>query len=278
MRPSFAYGPSPMIVGVIKQRTVRDAIAEIKNGETRGARGFDLHLATLDEEFRNVESIKQIVEATDKPILALHYNNGYFGDLGMNEEERTALLMAAVDAGVSAVDLQGYTFDTEAKAGFVDFDHIPEGLEFLSQKKPREVALKPEIIEKQRKFIDEVHAKGAEVLISMHFGVHLSFEELKALATFAHDVKGADIVKMVTPCETEEQLAECISSTILMKRDLPFPFSYHANGKMGRKSRKICPMLGSHIMFCNVDYGYCSDPEQLHLESMTEAYRRMGEL
>lgn len=278
MRPSFAYGPSPMIVGVIKQRTVRDAIAEIKNGETRGARGFDLHLATLDEEFRNVESIKQIVDATDKPILALHYNNGYFGDLGMNEEERTALLMAAVDAGVSAVDLQCYTFDTEAKAGFVDFDHIPEGLEFLSQKKPREVALKPEIIEKQRKFIDEAHAKGAEVLISMHFGVHLSFEELKALATFAHDVKGADIVKMVTPCENEEQLAECISSTILMKRDLPFPFSYHANGKMGRKSRKICPMLGSHIMFCNVDYGYCSDPEQLHLESMTEAYRRMGEL
>ena len=35
MRPSFAFGPSPMIVGVIKQRTVKDAIAEIKNGEVR---------------------------------------------------------------------------------------------------------------------------------------------------------------------------------------------------------------------------------------------------
>ncbi len=277
MRPSFAFGPSPMIVGVIKQRTVRDAIAEIKNGEVRGARGFDLHLATLDEEFRNVESISQIVNATDKPILALNYNNGFFGDLGMNEEERTALLMAAVDAGVSAVDLQGYSFDTEAKGGFVDDAYIPEGLglEFLAVKKPREVALKPEIIEKQKKFIDEVHAKGAEVLVSMHFGVHLSFEELKAVATFARDVKGADIIKMVTPCETDEQLAECISSTILLKRDLPFPFSYHANGKKGLKSRMICPMLGSHIMFCNVDYGYCSDIEQLHLESMTEAYRRM---
>ncbi len=275
MRPSFAFGPSPMIVGVIKQRTVRDAIAEIKNGEVRGARGFDLHLATLDEEFRNVESISQIVKATDKPILALNYNNGFFGDLGMDEEERTALLMTAVDAGVSAVDLQGYSFDTEAKGGFVDDAHIPEGFEFLAAKKPREVALKPEIIEKQKKFIDEAHAKGAEVLISMHFGVHLSFEELKAVATFAHDVKGADIIKMVTPCETDEQLAECISSTILLKRDLSFPFSYHANGKKGMKSRMICPMLGSHIMFCNVDYGYCSDIEQLHLESMTEAYRRM---
>ena len=275
MRPSFAFGPSPMIVGVIKQRTVRDAIAEIKNGEMRGARGFDLHLAVLDEEFRNVESIKQIVDATDKPILALNYNNGYFGDLGMNEEERTALLMEAVEAGVSAVDLQNYSFDTEAKSAFVDDEYIPTGLEFLSEKRPREFALKPEIIEKQKKFIDEVHAKGAEVLVSMHLGVHFSFEELKAIATFAHDVKGADIIKMVTPCETDEQLAECISSTILLKRDLPFPFSYHASGKKGLKSRMICPMLGSHIMFCNVDYGYCSDPEQLHLESMTEAYRRM---
>lgn len=275
MRPSFAFGPSPMIVGVIKQRTVKDAIAEIKNGEVRGARGFDLHLATLDEEFRNVESIKQIVDSTDKPILALNYNNGYFGDLGMNEQERTALLMTAVDAGVSAVDLQGYSFDTEAKAGFVDDAFIPAGLEFLATKRPREVALNPETIEKQKRFIDEVHVKGAEVLVSMHFGVHMSFEELKAVATFAHDVKGADIIKMVTPCETDEQLAECITSTILLKRDLSFPFSYHANGKKGLKSRMICPMLGSHIMFCNVDYGYCSDPEQLHLESMTEAFRRM---
>ncbi len=278
MRPSFAYGPSPMIVGVIRQRTARDAIAEIKNGEARGARGFDLHLDALDEEFRNVESIKQIVDSTDKPVLALTYNNGYYKCLDMDEDERTALLMTAVDAGVSAVDLQGYSFDLDAKVGFVDFDHIPEGMEFLSEKKPREVALKPEVIKKQQDFIKVCHDKGAEVLISMHFAVHLSFEELKAIATFAHDVKGADIVKLVTPCTNEAELAECISSTILLKRDLPFPFCYHANGKMGYKSRMICPMLGSHVMFCNVDYGYSSNIEQLHLESMTEAYRRMGTL
>lgn len=278
MRTSFAFGPSPMIVGVIRQRTPREAIAEIKNGETRGARGFDLHLDALDEEFRNVESIKTIVDSTDKPILALNYNNGYYKYLGMSEEERTDLLMMAVDAGVSAVDMQGYSFDLDAKAGFVDFDHVPSGLEFVKEKMPKEVALKPEILEKQKKFVDECHAKGAEVLISMHFGVHLSFEQLKALATYAHDVKGADIVKMVTPCESEEQLAECISSTILLNKELSFPFSYHANGKKGYKSRMICPMLGSHIMFCNVDYGYSSNMEQLHLESMTEAYRRMGVL
>lgn len=275
-RPSFAYGPSPMIVGVIKQRTPKEAIAEIKNGEVNGARGFDLHLACLDEEYRNVESIRQIVNATDKPILALNYNNGYFGNLNMTEEERTGLLMAAVDAGAAAVDIQGYTFDIDAKSGFVDDEWIPEGLEFLKEHRAKEVALKPEVLEKQKAFIREVHEKGAEVLASIHTGVHLNFEQLKALATFAHDVKGADIVKMVTPCETEEQLGECISSVIRLKKELDFPFSYHASGKQGLKSRMICPMLGSHIMFCNVEYGYASDLEQLHLGSMTEAYRRMG--
>ena len=98
MRPSFAHGPSPMIVGVIRQRHPREAIAEMKNGEMRGARGFDLHLDALDEEFRTVEHIKSIVDSTPLPILALTYNNGYYEKLQMNEDERTSLLMMAADA------------------------------------------------------------------------------------------------------------------------------------------------------------------------------------
>lgn len=275
MRPSFAFGPSPMIVGVIKERNPIQSMAEMKMGEINGARGFDLHLATLDEEFRNVESIKQIVESTEKPILALNYNNGYFGPLDMSEEERTGLLMMAVDAGASAVDLQGYSFYKECSDKFVDDEFVPEELAFLKEKRPREVCLNPEALKKQKAFIDEAHSKGAEVLYSMHFGVHLKAEELEAIARFAHS-NGADIVKMVTPCNSEEELAECISSTIYLKKNLGFPFSYHASGKKGEKSRMICPMLGSHIMFCNVNYGYAAHLEQLHLASMTEAYRKMG--
>ncbi len=276
MRPSFAHGPSPMIVGVIRQRNPREVIAEMKNGEMAGARGFDLHLDALDAEFRNVESIKTIVDSTRLPILALTYNNGYYEKLTMDEDERTSLLMTAVDAGCSAVDLQGYSFDKAASAGFADDEYIPDGLEFLKDVRPKEVALKPEIIAKQKKFIDEVHSKGAEVLISMHFGVHMTAQQLEAVARFAHDVKGADIVKMVTPCENEQQLADCIASTIYLTKNLGFPYCYHANGKAGYKSRMICPMLGSHVMFCNVEYSYSSNIEQLHLPSMIAAYRGMG--
>lgn len=275
-RNSFVHAPAPMIVGVIRQRTPRDAIAEIKNGEYRGARGFDLHLDALDEEFRNVESIRTIAQATDRPILALNYKNGYFGPLTMSEEERIDLLMTAVDAGVSAVDLQGYSFYPEAKGDFVDAQYIPDGLETLTEKKPKEVTFAPDIVQKQKEFIDEVHARGAEVVMSMHFGVHLATDELRRLACFAHEVKGADMVKMVTPCESRQQLAEVLYSTVMLHESLDFPFSYHASGKMGVPSRYICPMLGSYIMFCNVEYGYSSNMEQLHLKSMTDAYRALG--
>lgn len=279
MRPSFAYGPSPMIVGVIRQRTVRDAIAEMKNGEVSGARGFDLHLDALDPAFRTLESIREIVNATDKPILALNYNTGYdYTPLNMTEAQRTDLLLLAAEAGVSAVDLQGYSFDPEAKAGFVDDAYVPEGLEFLLEKRPKELALKPEVLARQLAFIEKAKAFGAEVLVSLHFGVHLSAEQLIALARYAHSSKGADIVKIVTPCATEEELAECYGAVIAMKKALDFPFSYHANGKMGLSTRKVFPMLGSHIMFCNVEYGYSSNFEQLHLGSMVEAYRNLGAL
>ncbi len=278
-RTSFAHGPAPMIVGVIRQRTPRAAIADIKNGEIKGARGFDLHLDALDEEFRNETSIRSIVESTDRPILALNYRNGYDGAyLAMTEEQRVETLMTAVDAGVSAIDIQGYTFCPGAAKEFLDAEYLPESLRSLSDKNPREVTFHPEVVDRQKRLIQTVHEKGAEVLISMHFGVPLTADQLIALARFAHDEKGADIVKMVTPCANERELADVLSATLALHEQLDFPFSYHASGKAGNRSRMICPMLGSYLMFCNVDYGYSSNFEQLHLGSMTQAYRCMGML
>lgn len=276
MRPSFAFSHSPMPVGVIRERNVKDAIAYIKNSEAIGAKGFDLHLDALDEEFRTAEEIKKIVDATDFPILALTYNNGYFGPLDMNEDERTSLLMTAAEAGCSAVDLQGYSFETRAKTEFVDSEYASGDLEFLKDLMPREVTLNPEIVKKQKAFIDEVHKKGAEVLMSMHFGKHLKADQLKALARLGHDVKGADIIKLVTPCTTEEELADVLYSTVILKRDLGFPFSYHASGKKGYITRSICPALGSHIAFCNATYTGVSNPEQLPLKNTVDVFRSLN--
>lgn len=74
MRLSFANQPAPMPVGVIKECGVWEAIAAIRNCEYHGAGGIDLHLSSLDPEYRNADSIRKIVNASSLPILALHYN------------------------------------------------------------------------------------------------------------------------------------------------------------------------------------------------------------
>ena len=64
-----------------------------------------------------------------------------------------------------------------------------------------------------------------------------------------------------------------------LNETLDFPFSYHMNGKEGIITRKLCPLFGSHVMFCNVSYdSEGADPEQLHVRAMVDAYRALGEL
>ncbi len=268
-RPSFAYGKSPMIVGVIKEATPEAVIEKIREGEFAGARGFDLHIPCLAKEFQTVPHLRRIIESTDRPILSLHY------DTSCSDEERMEALLHAVEAGTAAVDIQGYTFDRAAKDAFVDDALVPEDMQFLLTKRPREVSLKPEVIEKQKAFIDRVHAMGAEVLGSVHIWTVLTREELEKIALFTR-AKGVDIVKLVATCTDKYQVPEAIDTTIYLNDRLDFPFSYHMNGKEGIPTRKLCPLFGSHVVFCNVNYGPGADPEQLHVRAMVDTYRAMG--
>ena len=272
-RPSFAYGKSPMIVAVIKEKTAYAAICKIREAEFAGARGIDLHLPYLRPEDRTIGGLKKIISSTNRPILALNYDTANYTD-----EERMESLVMAAEAGAAAVDVQGYTFDRASKDAFVDDNLIPEGMEFLKDVRPKEISLKPEVIEKQRAFVDKIHGMGAEVLGSIHFGTVLTKEQLEKVARFARS-KGFDIVKMVATCTDRCQVPDAIAATIHLNETLDFPFSYHMNGKEGIITRKLCPLFGSHVMFCNVSYdSEGADPEQLHVRAMVDAYRALGEL
>ena len=59
MRKSFAKVTSPILAGVIKEKTPDDAIAAIRNCEYKGATGIDLHLSCLDSQYQNMDSIKK---------------------------------------------------------------------------------------------------------------------------------------------------------------------------------------------------------------------------
>ena len=106
MRKSFVNVQTPMLAGVVKEKTPEMAISEILNYYHQGATGIDLHLSCLADEYKNVESIKRIVDLSPLPILALNYNQSYEGPFYEDtDENKTALLLKGIEAGAAACDI-----------------------------------------------------------------------------------------------------------------------------------------------------------------------------
>ena len=80
MNRKISQIPSPALAGVVKEKTLNGAIAEIMNCTYDGADMIDLHLPYL--EANDTESLRKIVKASRLPILALNYSST------SSEEER----------------------------------------------------------------------------------------------------------------------------------------------------------------------------------------------
>jgi len=273
MKASFAHQPGPLIIGVIRRETTKAVLAEIRNGQFNGAQAYDLHLSCLKEEDRTPEAIRKVVDFTDKPIMALSYNETYLKQsYETTEEERIDLLMKAVEGGVSCVDLQAYSFDLPAKKTFDPTYATPE-MAFAAAN-PREITLNPEAIEKQMKWIEQVHAMGCEVLMSCHVGVHLNAEQVVSLAK-EMERRGPDVVKIVALANTPEEQIEAFRTMYELKKVMKARYSFHCNGKYGKLTRIVCPMLGSYLMFCIDRFDVSYAMEQLDLRTTADAFRTL---
>lgn len=276
MRKSFAKVPQPMIAGVIKELTVADAIEQIKSSHRHGATGIDLHLSCLDEASRSVESIREIVQASELPVLALNYNLSYDkGFYEATEEERTALIFKAIEAGAAAADIQGYTFDLPSKTGFrQEFSHL--GYSFI-EGNPKEIVVDSAVIDKQMEFIERVHAMGAEVLLSNHPGKPMTTQQVVDLALFVEKRK-PDIIKIVTVANTEDETVEAFKTMVALKKEVSTPVSYHCSGPCGGLTRIVNPMLGGFMCFCNDRFSHNSDRTQPLIETAKRAMDALKEI
>ena len=261
MKKSFASLEAPVVASVIRERTVKDAVVAIRNGEINGAHAFDLHLSCLEDEYKNEKSISEIVNCTEKPMLALNYNQRYnWTYFETSEEERVNLLKIAANAGVSAVDLQGYTYHLPSKDNYMgDADFS------FTKGNPKEIVTDDAIVEKQIKLIDEFHKMGTEVLLSTHPYIPLNCNQVIDLAKYL-EKRNPDIIKIITLCENDEQLAEAFKTMIELKKVITDrKIHFHCCGKEGRLTRIINPILGAYLTFCTERYTESSNIEQLHL-------------
>lgn len=267
--PSFAKPEFPLLAAVIRQRTPKEAIAAITNAQYHGATGIDLHLSCLDEEYKNSKSIEEILKFCKIPVMALNYNHRIdYSTYTASEEDRIALLMMAVEAGVSCIDMQGYTYDLESKNGFRQ-EYQSLGYSF-TKGNPKEIVCDEKIIEKQTKLIEACHSVGCEVLLSCHPNVYLNTQQACDLARFL-EKRNPDVIKLVCPCSSDEQLAESFATMIALKKSVGCKVSYHLNGPKGKLSRIINPALGGHLIFSIDGYTAADSPEQLDLVTAKQA-------
>lgn len=260
MRKSFAKVCQPMFAGVIKENTLDQVYAAIRNCEYHGATGIDLHLSCLKEEFQTEENIKKMIDCARIPVLALNYNLAYNKVIyDADEESRVDLLWKAAKAGAAAVDIQGYTFDLYSKTRFrEEFSYL--NYSFIKGN-PKEVVVDSKVIDKQMEFIEKVHSIGAEVLLSNHPGIAMTAEQVVDLALFVEKRK-PDIIKIVTVANTEEDMLEAFKAMVLLKREVETPVSYHCSGVKGGLTRIVNPALGGFMIFCNDGFSHNSDLSQ----------------
>lgn len=268
MRKSFVANKAPVLTAVIRERTPRDAIAQIKNYAIHGAKGADLHLSCLDEQYRNVESIAQIVNQTSLPILGLNYNqNPDWKVFETSEEERVELLMMAIDAGAAGIDLQGYTFDRYSHTAFrEEFSNLDYS---FIKNKPREVVVDQKIIDKQCDLIEQIHFKGAEVLLSNHLLIPMKTDELVDLCLFLEKRK-PDMIKIVAASETEEDMIESFKSMMTIKKEIKTPVTLFCNGATGPLTRVINPILGGYMVFTSDGFNARSNFTQMDLQTIKQ--------
>ncbi len=276
MRKSFVNTQAPMLAGVVKENTPKNAIATINNLFVGGATGIDLHLSCFEEQYRTIEAIKSVVNASRLPILALNYNLSY--DKGIyedTEESRTELILKAIEAGAAAADIQGYTFDLASKTGFrEEFSHL--NYSFIKNN-PKEIVVDSKVIDKQIEFIEKVHFMGAEVLLSNHPGIPMTTQQVVDLALFVEKRK-PDIIKIVTVANNEEEMIEGFKTMVVLKKEVKTPVSYHCSGKFGGLTRVVNPTLGGFMCFCNDRYTHNSDMSQPLLSTAKAIFDNLNKI
>ncbi len=271
MKQKLSQLTTPALAGVVREKSVRGAIAEIKNCMYDGATMIDLHMSCLENT--DIESLQRIILSSRLPVLALNYNSTYeWQEAGFSEEERVASFIHAVEAGAAGIDMQGYTFHLPPKKAFCGEDKYS-----FTKGNPKEIVTDEAIIAKQCELIEKVHFMGSEVLLSCHPDIPMKSDQVVNLALFL-EKRNPDIIKIVTRADNEDDLAESIRTMLILKKEVKTPVAYHANGSAGTLSRIINPLLGGQIAFCVDRYNEGSTMEQIDLRTAAAIVENMKKI
>ena len=227
MKPTFLGKELPTLTLMIFDvDTPEKFIEEIEMGKRDGAEAFGLQLEVLKREYRTEEILRKIFSHCDgKPIYVTSYRGG--ASQGMTDEECVEYLLLAQKAGATLMDIMGDLYNPVRCQ--MTFD--------------------PEAVEKQKALAKTIKERGGEVLFSAHLQDFYGEEDVMKFA-FAQKERGADIVKLVSVANTEQELAVDIKIMSRLKLELGKEFLFLAGGDRCKFIRKAGGNLGSCMYLC----------------------------
>ncbi|MBE6589841.1 MAG: type I 3-dehydroquinate dehydratase [Ruminococcaceae bacterium] len=243
-KPTFLHQNKPMITAMVQATNPDDLIQLVRTAAFDGADAYGFQCEKLERKYQNEETVRNIFDAmAPRPIYATNYR--FFSNEGKSDDEIAKGLLWLCDMGATLIDVLGDLYcPTQYE---ITKDHAA--------------------IEKQKALIAEIHAKGCEVLMSSHTLTFMSTEEVLAIAK-EHQSRGADISKIVTAANSEEEELENLKTATVLRRELDIPFLFLSGGTHNHLHRAFGPMFGSCMWLTVPLYDQCATPSQPLLRSI----------
>lgn len=225
MKPSFLNQNRPLITGMILKGDPDSIRFAVKNSIYDGADCLGIQLECLKKEYKTEDNYKRIFAAcAGHPVYITNYRGTE--NSGFSDDELAEGLLTALKCGATLGDVPGSWFDPDSAFG-----------------KDLELSVKQDAIDKQMKLIDKIHEAGKEALMSSHVLKYTPAETVLEIA-YEQQRRGADVVKIVTAANSDEEQMENLRITTLLKKELKVPFLFLSGGTHTKIHRMIGAQLG----------------------------------
>ena len=248
MRERFLKGERPLLVCMVQAKTPKRIKELVTLSKKAGAEAFGMQFSRLPNDRKGCELYRELFEtASPLPVYVTNYR-GHPCNFNMGKDDDTLAkeILDIARSGATLVDVMGDLFDPS----------------------PDELTMNETAKEKQRRLIDELHAAGADVLMSSHVHKFLPADRVVEMALEIQS-RGVDICKIVTAASTIEEELENIRITALLKKTLKIPFLFLAEGE-SRISRRLGAAVGNCMSLCVYEHDECSTKEQPLLSDMKQ--------
>ena len=237
MKPTFLKYDKPILTAMLQADNPKRVEKLMEMARLGGAEAFGMQFCRMKEEYRTEEIYRHLMSlAAPYPTYVTNYRQGY--NEGRDDSELAQGLLTLARCGATLCDVMGDMFGRQ----------------------PDEMAKDSGAIAKQMQLIDELHALGAEVIMSSHVCKFTPAERVLEIA-LEQQRRGADICKIVLGASSMAEQIENLRIIDMLKSKLEIPFLILSSGNC-RILRRIGGELGCCMYLCVAEHDEFSTATQ----------------